>query len=101
MSENVAAQIRDAIRDHGPITFAEFMERALYGPGGFYERPPVGREGHFVTSPHVHPIFAELLMCAFSELWADLGRPDPFPVVEVGAGDGTFALDLVRLAAER
>jgi SAM-dependent MidA family methyltransferase len=101
VSERVAAAIRDAIHDHGPITFAEFMEHALYGPGGFYEQPPVGREGHFLTSPHVHPLFAELLLRALSELWVNLGRPDPFAVIEVGAGDGTLARDLVRLAGER
>ena len=35
--------IRVAIADHGPITFAEFMEHALYGPGGFYDSPPSAR----------------------------------------------------------
>ena len=62
MSEQVAEVIRDAIRDHGPITFAEFMQHALYGPGGFYEDPPVGTHGDFVTSPHVHPVFGALVM---------------------------------------
>ena len=49
-----------AIRDHGPISFAEYMEIALSGPGGFFERPR-SAEGDFVTSPHVHPVFAQLL----------------------------------------
>ena len=59
MSERAAEEIREAIRDHGPIAFDEFMELALYGPGGFYEEPPVGADGDFVTSPHVHEVFAE------------------------------------------
>ncbi len=101
MSEAVAARIRRSIQEHGPITFAEFMEHALYGPGGFYEEPPVGADGHFVTSPHVHPIFAELVLRALAELWEALDRPDPLTIVEVGAGDGTLARDLLRLAAER
>ncbi|HEX9123086.1 MAG TPA: SAM-dependent methyltransferase [Actinomycetota bacterium] len=100
MSEQVVDRIKDAIADHGPITFAEFMEHALYGPGGFYERPPVGAEGHFVTSPHVHPVFAELLLRAVRDLWEGLGRPEPLAVVEPGAGDGTLALDMLRLATE-
>lgn len=95
MSEDAGTRIREAIRDHGPITFAEFMEHALYGPGGFYQRPPVGCDGHFVTSPHVHTVFADLLRAALTEMWECLGRPDPFRVVELGAGDGTLARSLL------
>jgi NADH dehydrogenase [ubiquinone] 1 alpha subcomplex assembly factor 7 len=67
------------------------MELALYGRGGFYERPPVGRAGHYVTSPHVHPVFVDFLRAALMELWPALGRPDPLPLFELGAGDGTLA----------
>jgi SAM-dependent MidA family methyltransferase len=91
--------IRRAIDDHGPISFSEFMELALYGPGGFYEHPPVGEAGHFVTSPHVHPVFARMLARALRGMWDLLGRPSPFHVVEVGAGDGTLARDLQDLLA--
>jgi NADH dehydrogenase [ubiquinone] 1 alpha subcomplex assembly factor 7 len=101
MSEDVAARIRRAIEERGPIRFDEFMDLALYGLGGFYDRPPVGREGHFVTSPHVHPVFAELLLRAVLDLWERLGRPEPLELVEVGAGDGTLAADVIRLLGER
>jgi NADH dehydrogenase [ubiquinone] 1 alpha subcomplex assembly factor 7 len=92
--------IRAAIADHGPIGFDEFMDLALYGPGGYYERPPVGIEGDFVTSPHVHPVFAELLARGLRELWTHLGEPDPFELVEVGAGDGTLARQLLAHLAD-
>jgi len=101
LSAAVAARIRRAIEERGPISFGEFMELALYGPGGFYDRPPVGRTGHFLTSPHVHPVFAELLLRAVLDLRERLGRPEPLRVVEVGAGDGTLAADLLRLVDER
>jgi SAM-dependent MidA family methyltransferase len=100
MSETPSDAIRAAIADHGPITFAEFMEHALYGSGGFYEHPPVGEEGHFVTSPHLHPVFADLLRFALGEMRSGLGDPDPFPIVELGAGDGTLALQLLEGARE-
>jgi SAM-dependent MidA family methyltransferase len=100
MSETPADRIRAAIAEHGPITFAEFMEHALYGPGGFYEQPPVGEEGHFVTSPHLHPVFADLLRFALGELRSGLGDPDPLPIVELGAGDGTLARQLIAGARE-
>jgi SAM-dependent MidA family methyltransferase len=95
MSDQVAKAIRAVIRDRGPITFAEFMELALYGPGGFYERPPVGAEGDFVTSPHVHPVFASLVSMALRSFHEGLGQPKPFRIAEVGAGDGTFAGQLL------
>ena len=87
--------ILDAIGDHGPISFAEYMELALYAEGGYYEDPPVGTEGDFVTSPHVHPVFGELLGHAIAELRTALGDPVPFRVAEVGAGDGTLAAQLI------
>lgn len=100
MSQEVAARIRAAIRDHGPIAFAEFMELALYGPGGFFEQPPVGAEGHFVTSPHVHPfVFARCLRTALLDHWTALDEPDPLALVEIGAGDGTLA-EALRSAFE-
>jgi SAM-dependent MidA family methyltransferase len=80
-----------AIEARGPITFAEFMELALYGPGGFYRTPPVGPRGDFVTSPHVHPVFGELLAAALRELRDALGRATPLRLAEMGAGDGTLA----------
>ena len=95
VSDPVRQALRAAIADHGPISFAEFMELALYGPGGFYEGPPIGEGGHFVTSPHVHPLFARLLARALSETWRALGCPDPFSVLELGAGDGTLARTLI------
>jgi SAM-dependent MidA family methyltransferase len=101
---SVAPSIRDElvrrIRATGPIDFATFMEEALYDPGnGFYARPPVGENGHFVTSPHVSPAFGDLLARQVAECWEVLGRPRPFELVEVGAGDGTLAAQI--LAAVR
>jgi NADH dehydrogenase [ubiquinone] 1 alpha subcomplex assembly factor 7 len=100
LSAAVAARIRRAIEERGPISFGEFMDLALYGPGGFYDQPPVGRGGHFLTSPHVHPVFAELLLRAVLDLRDRLGRPEPLRIVEVGAGDGTLAANLLRLLEE-
>lgn len=88
-----------------PLTFAEFMEAALYDPEeGFYARPPgraepVGDDGHFVTSPHVSPAFGDLLARQLAEGWDLLGRPSPFTVVELGAGDGTLASQVLSAAA--
>ncbi|MGH2723099.1 MAG: SAM-dependent methyltransferase [Actinomycetota bacterium] len=87
----------ERIGREGPITFAEFMEAALYDPEeGFYARPPVGEDGHFVTSPHVSAGFAALLARQLGQVWDLLGRPRTFTVVEAGAGDGTLARQLLE-----
>lgn len=92
-------RLLERIRSDGPITFAEFMESALYDPEeGFYARPPVGQGGHFVTSPHVSPAFGDLLARQLAECWDALDRPRPFTVVEVGAGDGTLAVQMLTAA---
>lgn len=103
MSDEVVARVRGAIEHHGPIGFDEYMDLALYGPNGFFERPVVGagREGHFVTGPHVHPfVFAHCVRDALLETWLALGEPDPLPVVELGAGDGTLAEALLGAFGE-
>ena len=56
------------------------MDLALYGPGGFYERPPVGADRDFVTSPHVHPVFGAFVARALEPLRAALrARRRPAP----------------------
>jgi SAM-dependent MidA family methyltransferase len=92
---SVADAVARAIRDRGPIGFDRYMELALYGEDGYYDRPPVGPRGDFVTSPHVHRVFAELLGRAIEELDRLLGSPRPLRVAEVGAGDGTLARELL------
>jgi SAM-dependent MidA family methyltransferase len=101
VSDPVARRVRAAIEDHGPIGFDEYMEIALYGPGGFFQTPPVGADEHFVTSPHVHPfVFAHCVRDALLDAWFAIGEPEPLPVVELGAGDGTFAEALSSAFAE-
>jgi SAM-dependent MidA family methyltransferase len=87
----LAGRLIDRIRREGPISFADFMDAALYDPKeGFYANPPIGPHRHYVTSPHVSPAFGDLLARQVAECWDRLGRPSPFTVVELGAGDGTL-----------
>ena len=74
-------------------SFAEFMERALYDPEhGFYESGQAGRRGgHFITSPEVGPLFGAVLGRMLDRRWEELGQPNPFTVIDAGAGPGTLA----------
>ena len=88
--------IRRRIARHGPITFAEYMARALYGPGGYYTRNSAGSD--YYTSPQVHPAFGALLAVQLFQFWRLLGRPEPFFVIEPGAGVGLLARDVCNAA---
>ena len=97
--------LRDEIRTNGPITFARFMERALYEPGlGYYtgDAAGPGRSGDFLTAPETHPVFGWALARQLDELWHLLGEPVPFVVREHGAGSGALAVAILDgLARDR
>lgn len=79
------------------VTFAQYMEWALYDPDqGYYsQRATLGKAGDFFTSAHLGPDFGELLAVQLEDLWQHLGQPHPFTVLEMGAGDGRMAADIV------
>jgi SAM-dependent MidA family methyltransferase len=89
---SAADDVVAAIGASGPIPFVEYMRIALYGPNGFYSvEGSAGRRGDFITSPEVGPLFGTVIAAAIDAWWDDLGRPDRFDFVEVGAGPGTLA----------
>ena len=85
----------------GWISFARYMELALYAPGlGYYSAGSVklGGSGDFVTAPEITPLFARTLARQVREL-IEGGLTE---IVEVGAGSGALAADLLlALAAMR
>ncbi len=90
--------LRDRIVAHGPLTFAAFMEAALYDPQhGYYAsgRAETGARGDFFTSVSVGPLFGRLLARQFQEMWSRLGEPARFTIVEQGAHDGALAADVL------
>jgi len=95
--------LRARIEREGAITFHDYMETALYQPqhGYYASREPMGREGDYLTSPEVHPMFGALVGKQVAELWRALGEPTAFDVIEQGAGTGRMAHDLLRWASRR
>ena len=101
--ERLGARIACRIQELGPIPVSEYVEACLYdADGGFYMRPgggrAGGRSGHFLTAPEVGPLFGAVLARALDAWWTELGEPDPFMVMDWGAGPGTLARSV--LAAE-
>lgn len=102
-------KIRAEITEHGPITFARFMELALYDPEhGYYmtraeERPlesdaetRLGWRGDFLTAPDVHPLLGMILFRQIREIDALLDHPRPLTIVEIGPGKGTLVRDVLH-----
>jgi SAM-dependent MidA family methyltransferase len=91
---DLVALIRNEIERGGPMTFARFMELALYAPElGYYTSAParVGRGGDFLTAPETHPIFGAAIARQVAEIWRRLGEPPDFAIREYGAGSGALA----------
>ncbi|HEX2575995.1 MAG TPA: SAM-dependent methyltransferase, partial [Aquihabitans sp.] len=97
---DLEATIVDHIGRVGPIGFDEYVDHALYTPGlGFYTSGRgAGRRRDFLTSPEVGPLFGAVVATALDRWWDELGRPDPYHVVEAGAGPGTLARAVLAAA---
>lgn len=84
----------------GQITFAQYMDMVLYHPeNGYYSSNAVkiGFKGKdFFTSPNLGTDFGELLAEQFVQMWEILGKPKPFSLVEMGAGQGLLALHILN-----
>ncbi|MGB7541637.1 MAG: SAM-dependent methyltransferase [Burkholderiales bacterium] len=94
-SELVADHIRAEIAASGGwISFARYMELALYAPGiGYYSAGArkLGRDGDFVTAPEISPLFGQTLARQVKQV-LDAGFDE---VLEVGAGSGALAATLL------
>ena len=97
--------IREEIVKKGVLTFARFMELALYCPEtGYYETESgkVGRGGDFITSVSTGNLFGQLLAFQFADWLSALDSSTEPVLVEAGAHDGKLAQDiLVWLQANR
>ncbi len=72
-------------------------EQALYGPGGLYLRSSPAE--HFRTSVTTSPVFAAAVRRLAGRVDDVLGRPDPFDLVDVGAGRGELLTALPDVPA--
>jgi SAM-dependent MidA family methyltransferase len=108
-SARLSALIRDQIASNGDaLPFWRFMELALYAPGlGYYSAgaTKLGRDGDFVTSPELGPLFAECVADALAPVLVQLRQNATF--LEIGGGSGAFAeaaiarLDAIRAMPAR
>jgi SAM-dependent MidA family methyltransferase len=89
--------IKSLIHKSGPITFAKFIELALYHPNyGYYAsgKAKIGKEGDYYTSSSVHPAFGEVIGRFVCRAWELVAASD-FTVIEMGGGKGFLSLDIL------
>lgn len=92
----LAELLAERIRRDGPLPFSGYMRECLYHPvHGYYNKAESTRFVDYYTSVDVHPVFGRLLARQFAEMWERLGRPAEFALVEVGAGAGRLAGDIL------
>ena len=97
LREFVTQQINNS--PEGRISFADYMNWVLYHPQlGYYATPQtrIGASGDFFTAPHLGTDFGELLAEQLVEMWEILHQPQPFTLVEMGAGQGILAADILQ-----
>ena len=90
----LAEILRDEIARSGPIPFRRYMEYALYHPEhGYYRRgnDPFGKKGDYYTAEQVQPVFGILIATLMRGFFEEMGRPEDFAVVELGAGRAEMA----------
>ncbi|QKI88524.1 class I SAM-dependent methyltransferase [Thiomicrorhabdus xiamenensis] len=94
-SEHLSQKIRTSIKRHGSLSFAQFMQKALYTPNlGYYSSslPKIGKGGDFITAPEISPIFSRCLARQTQQVLEQLEEPN---IIEFGAGRGIMAADIL------
>lgn len=89
--------IKAEIKKKGRLTFAEFMDLALYHPElGYYTsgEARIGKHRDYYTSPSVDPAFGEVL-AGFISKSARLIGEESFRIIEFGGGEGVLASDIL------
>ena len=106
-SSRLQDEIRQRIRTSGinAISFAKFMESALYDPvDGYYTSATqvLGREGDFTTAPELGAVFGNFLSAKIARIFNS--SPIPARIYEFGAGSGKLCVqvlsELNRLGCE-
>lgn len=107
MSRELVARMRARWKDAGRLSFADYMEMALYEPGlGYYSAglPKLGEDGDFVTAPELGSLFGQCLARQVRDVGdalAEEATDGAWGVLEIGAGTGRLAADvLAALAAD-
>ena len=90
--KNLNSELISRIKEHGPITFKNYMDLCLYWPkGGFYTSDNVIINDDYYTSPMAHPVFGALLSMYLESIWNSNIFQEKLNILEIGAGNYQLA----------
>lgn len=95
-SHKLVLQLQQEIARDGPMPFSRYMDRVLYTPElGYYcsDTSKFGGTGDFLTAPEISPLFGRCLARLITAVLRELNADE---VIEVGAGSGVMATDLLE-----
>ncbi|TYB33720.1 MAG: SAM-dependent methyltransferase [Flexistipes sinusarabici] len=95
MDNQLEIIVKNKIKEKGKITFAEFMDMALYYPElGYYQKEnPFGEQGSFYTSVNASSSFGRSIASGFVRIFESTGIEQN--ICEMGAGSGYLAKDIL------
>ncbi len=90
------------IANGGKIPYSEFMDVSLYGDDGYYStgKVEIGKEKDFITCPEASELFGASMIPVLVKTWEEMGKPEKFQVVEMGAGYGAMAASILKWGKE-
>ncbi|MEE3003034.1 MAG: SAM-dependent methyltransferase [Pseudomonadota bacterium] len=96
MQNYTSQHIKQIIAESGPISFAEFMQYALYTPStGYYmsNNYQIGKKGDFHTAPEISAMFGH---CIANQINEYIRQNNEISILELGPGSGKLAKDILE-----
>ena len=89
-------------QQRAPIPFSQFMEMSLIGKDGYYAggKAEIGHRKDFLTSSENSELFGATIGRGLARIWTAMGKPNRFPVIEMGAGEGSLAYSILYWTKE-
>lgn len=101
-SAQLVSLIKQSIQTQGrAISFAEYMQLALYTPElGYYNSPTIsfGKSGDFITAPEISPLFSRVIAKQILPSLVQIDQPN---ILEFGAGSGKMAAGILSELEQR
>ncbi len=91
-------KIFSILKEKKSIPLDQFINISLYDKdlGYYIKKNPFGKNGDFITSPLISNLFGEMIAVWCVSYWEHLGKPKNISLIELGPGDGSLCVDLLK-----